>query len=77
MPIDRLKAKLRAFAAPRISFWAARLERSSEKWGIRPMKTKWGSCNPEKRTIWLNSGLAKKHERMIDYIILHEMAHLI
>ncbi|WP_272002873.1 M48 family metallopeptidase [Roseovarius sp. ZX-A-9] len=72
-----MKTKLRAFATPRISFWAARLERNPEKWGIRPMKTKWGSCNPEKRTIWLNSELAKKPERMIDYIILHEMAHLI
>ena len=72
-----LKAKLRAFAAPRLSHWAARLERNPEKWGIRPMKTKWGSCNPDKKTVWLNTELAKKPERMIDYIVLHEMAHLI
>ena len=72
-----LKASLRTYAAPRISFWADRLERRPEKWGIRPMKTKWGSCNPYKRIIWLNSELAKKPERMIDYVVLHEIAHFV
>lgn len=72
-----LKASLRTYAAPRISFWADRLERRPEKWGIRPMKTKWGSCNPGKKIIWLNSELAKKPERMIDYVVLHEMTHLV
>lgn len=72
-----LKVKLRAYAAPRVSFWSGRLERNPEKWGIRPMKTKWGSCNSNKKIIWLNTELAKKPERMIDYVILHEMAHLV
>ncbi|MCB1310806.1 MAG: M48 family metallopeptidase [Sedimentitalea sp.] len=72
-----MKAKLRAHAAPRVSYWAGRLEQSPDKWGIRPMKTKWGSCNPDKRIVWLNAELAKKPERMIDYVVLHEMAHLV
>jgi predicted metal-dependent hydrolase len=72
-----LKARLRTYAAPSILFWADRLERHPGKWGIRPMKTKWGSCNPDKRIVWLNSELAKKPERMIDYVVLHEMAHLV
>ncbi|WP_127902573.1 M48 family metallopeptidase [Solirhodobacter olei] len=72
-----LKAKLRIYAAPRIIFWASRLERSPKKWGIRPMKTKWGSCNPDRGIVWLNAELAKKPERMIDYVVLHEMAHLV
>jgi predicted metal-dependent hydrolase len=72
-----LKARLRTYAAPRILFWAGRLERHPEKWGIRPMKTKWGSCNPDKRIVWLNSELAKKPEPTIDYVVLHEMAHLV
>lgn len=71
-----LKAKLRAYAAPRISFWAERLDRKPQQWGIRTMKTKWGSCNSEKKIVWLNAELAKKPERMIDYVILHELAHL-
>lgn len=72
-----LKVRLRTYAAPRILCWADRLERHPEKWGIRPMKTKWGSCNPDKRIVWLNSELAKKPEPMIDYVVLHEMAHLV
>lgn len=72
-----LRAKLRAYAAPRVSFWADRLERRPVEWGIRAMKTKWGSCNPEKKIVWLNAELAKKPERMIDYVILHEVAHLV
>ena len=41
------------------------------------MKTKWRSCNANKRIIWLNSELAKKLERAIDYVIVHELAHLV
>lgn len=72
-----LKTELRKFASHRLVFWSDRLGVKPEKWGIRPMKTKWGSCNPEKSIIWLNSELVKKPERMIDYVIVHELAHLV
>ncbi|KUF11343.1 M48 family metallopeptidase [Pseudoponticoccus marisrubri] len=72
-----LKAELRKLAAPRIECWSARMGVEPNKWGIRPMKTKWGSCNPDKGIVWLNSELAKKPERMIDYVIVHELAHLL
>lgn len=41
------------------------------------MKTKWGTCNREKRKIWLNLELAKKPVVCLEYIIVHEMVHLI
>jgi predicted metal-dependent hydrolase len=41
------------------------------------MKTKWGSCNPAAGTIRLNTELAKKPLECLDYIILHEMVHLL
>ncbi|SIQ08206.1 Protein of unknown function DUF45 [Rhizobium sp. RU33A] len=41
------------------------------------MKTKWGSCNPEKGTIWLNLELARKDIAAVDYVILHEIAHFV
>ena len=41
------------------------------------MKTKWGACNAEARRIWLNIELAKKPAQCIEYIIVHELAHLI
>lgn len=44
--------------------------------GIRKMKTKWGSCNIEKRMLWFNIELAKKPIDCIEYIIVHELIHL-
>ncbi len=41
------------------------------------MKTKWGSCNIEKKRIWINLELAKKPEHCLEYIIVHEMVHLL
>ncbi len=72
-----LKSVLREYAEPRVVFWADRMGVKPTKWGIRPMKTKWGSCNPEKGTVWLNTELAKKPERTIDYVVVHELAHLV
>ena len=44
---------------------------------IREMRTRWGSCNPSKSFINLNSELIKKPRYCIEYVILHELAHLI
>lgn len=41
------------------------------------MKTKWGSCNRESARLWFNLELAKKHPRCLEYLIVHEMVHLI
>ena len=41
------------------------------------MKTKWGSCNPAAGTIRLNTELAKKPKECLEYIVLHEMIHLL
>lgn len=50
---------------------------SPKSFGIRKVKTKWGSCNDETKTIWFNIELAKKPKECIDYIIVHELVHLI
>lgn len=44
---------------------------------IRKMKTRWGSCNPKKSYINLNLELIKKHPLAIDYVVFHELTHLI
>jgi predicted metal-dependent hydrolase len=41
------------------------------------MKTKWGTCNREAKRIWLNLELAKKPFQCIEYIVVHEMVHLL
>ncbi|WP_316849073.1 M48 family metallopeptidase [Pedobacter agri] len=45
--------------------------------GIRKMKTKWGSCNIENRMLWFNIELAKKPIDCIEYIVVHELVHLL
>jgi len=47
------------------------------EFGIKRMKTKWGTCNPTAKRIWLNLELAKKPVECLEYIVVHEMAHLI
>lgn len=47
------------------------------EWEVKIMKTKWGTCNREAKRIWLNLELAKKSEKCLEYIIVHEMVHLL
>ena len=41
------------------------------------MKTKWGSCNPRAGTIRLNTELVKKPKDHLEYVVVHEMLHMI
>jgi predicted metal-dependent hydrolase len=43
---------------------------------IKKMKTKWGTCNPKHKRIWLNLELAKKPLRCLEYVLVHELTHL-
>ncbi len=47
------------------------------EFGIKRMKTKWGTCNPAAKRIWLNLELAKKPVECLEYIVVHEIAHLL
>jgi predicted metal-dependent hydrolase len=48
-----------------------------KEWGVKQMKTKWGSCNASAKRIWLNLELAKKPRHCVEYIIVHEMVHFL
>jgi predicted metal-dependent hydrolase len=41
------------------------------------MTTRWGTCNTKKRKVWLNLQLAKKTQECLEYVILHELVHLV
>jgi hypothetical protein len=60
----------------RIDKWQKIIGVEVSDWGIKKMKTKWGTCTIEKRRIWLNLELTKKPEHCLEYIIVHEMVHL-
>ncbi len=47
------------------------------EFGIKQMKTRWGTCNTAARRIWINLELAKKPPECLEYIVVHEMVHLL
>lgn len=47
------------------------------EWRIRSMKTRWGSCNTRARRIWINLELARFDPQCLEYIVVHEMVHLL
>ncbi len=61
---------------PLIEKWQKITGVEEVQWGVKKMKTLWGSCNQEAKRIWLNLELAKKPERSLEYIIVHELVHL-
>jgi predicted metal-dependent hydrolase len=60
-----------------IAKWELLLGVKVERFFVQKMKTRWGSCNPGKESIRLNTDLAKKPPECLEYIVLHEMAHLL
>lgn len=60
-----------------IKKWERILNVKVNDWQVRKMKTRWGSCNIEKKRIWLNLELAKKPTHCLEYVIVHEMVHLL
>ena len=62
---------------PLIAKWERVLGVSVEQYFIQRMKTKWGSCNSTARHIRLNTELVKKPKDLLEYVIVHEMVHLL
>lgn len=60
-----------------ISKWEQTIGVQINEFGIKKMKTKWGTCNADAKRIWLNLELAKKPVECIEYIVVHELVHLI
>ncbi len=71
------RTQLRQMLSPLIIKWEKKIKVSVSKWTIRKMKTKWGSCSPDSQSIRINLDLAKKPSECLEYIVLHEMVHLL
>jgi predicted metal-dependent hydrolase len=70
------REQLRELVPPLIDKWEAKLAVQVAEWRIKKMKTRWGSCNPRRRRIWINLELAKKPPECLEYLVVHELAHL-
>jgi hypothetical protein len=67
---------LKDAVAALIAKYESRLKVKVRAFYVQQMKTKWGSCNSAAGTIRLNTELAKKPRECLEYIVLHEIAHL-
>jgi predicted metal-dependent hydrolase len=72
-----LRETLRARLVPFIEKWEKQLGVKAKEWKIKKMKTKWGSCNQEAKRVWFNLELSKVDDYSLDYVVMHELAHLI
>jgi len=71
------RVRLRELVVPLLEKWQPVVGVEPFAWGIRKMKTKWGSCNTQSSRIWLNLELAKKPVSCAEYVLVHELVHLL
>jgi predicted metal-dependent hydrolase len=71
------RTELKAMVPSLLEKWQPVVGVQAASWGIKKMKTKWGSCNIDARRIWLNLELAKKPMQCLEYIVVHELVHLV
>jgi predicted metal-dependent hydrolase len=71
------RAEVRRTAAPLIAKWEPVLDVKVNRLFVQRMKTKWGSCNAGTHSVRLNTDLAKKPVDCLEYVVVHEMAHLV
>ena len=69
--------ELRGIVDGLLGSWQDRIGVAVEGWGIKRMKTRWGTCNQKARRILLNLELAKKPMACIEYVVVHELVHLL
>jgi predicted metal-dependent hydrolase len=71
------REQLKAAVPPLLARWAPRIGASAARFYVQRMKTKWGSCNYRAGTIRLNTELAKKPATCLEYVVAHELIHLV
>ena len=60
-----------------IKKWEPAVGATVVEWRIKKMRTRWGTCNADAGRIWLNVELAKKPPECLEYVVVHELVHLI
>ncbi len=71
------RRQLRLLVPPMLEKWQPLLGVRVAEWRIKKMKTQWGACTVEASRIWLNLELAKKPIQCVEYIVVHELTHLL
>lgn len=74
---DWYRSELKSRIPSLIDKWTPVVGVNVAAWGVRRMKTRWGSCNRQAQRIWVNLELAKKPPECLEYVIVHEMVHIL
>jgi predicted metal-dependent hydrolase len=74
---DWYREQIKKAVPPLLARWQLLMGVRVERFFVQRMKTKWGSCNYKGRAIRLNTELAKKPRECLEYIVVHELAHLL
>ena len=71
------RQQLKAEIPQLIGKWERIIGVKTNDWGVKKMKTRWGTCNTQAKRIWLNLELIKKPPHCLEYVIVHELVHLL
>jgi predicted metal-dependent hydrolase len=71
------RGELKALIPPLIDKWQPAMRVQVAEWCVKRMRTRWGTCNIRARRIWLNLELAKHPAECLEYVVVHEMVHLL
>jgi predicted metal-dependent hydrolase len=71
------RARLKVRIEPLVTKWQETIGVQINDWSVKQMKTRWGTCNTKAKRIWINLELAKKPEDCLEYIIVHELLHVL
>ena len=76
--LDNLyRAEIQKIMPALISQWEETMQVQSSEWRLKKMKTRWGTCNTRAKRIWLNTELAKYPLECLEYVLVHELVHLL
>ena len=74
---DWYRQHMKSLLPDLIARWQPIIGVQVHDWGIKKMKTRWGSCNIRDHRVWLNLELAKRPLHCLEYVLVHEMVHLL
>lgn len=70
------RARLKEQLPPLLAKWEPVVGKQTAAWGVKQMKTRWGTCNIQAKRIWLNLELIKRPPLCLEYVVVHELVHL-
>ncbi|SMB91269.1 protein of unknown function DUF45 [Hymenobacter roseosalivarius DSM 11622] len=70
------RAQLKSQLPALLTKWESVVGQQAAAWGIKQMRTRWGTCNIQARRIWLNLELIKRPPGCLEYVVVHELVHL-